>query len=259
MFQIERLCLNCNKEIPKSRSSLAKCCSNECNTQYQNNKKINPKPCDICRTNIITRYKNGKINRCKECATKERAERGWTTIKCSYCEIEFKRKKSRVKEGVNFCSRECRGKHQMNREVRQCANCGIDVKRKASDFKRVDDPNRDREYIYCSVKCMGEHYQSEKLFTGENNEMWRGGGEYYYGENWRKQRRKARERDNYTCQHCGIKEEDNNKQLSVHHIKLFRSFNGDYISANKLDNLISLCEPCHRAVHAKMDKKTKNN
>lgn len=256
---MERLCLNCKKPIPKERNSSAKCCSTECNAKYQNDKKINPKPCDICGINIVKRYVNGKINKCKECATKERAERGWIAITCSYCGEEFKRKRSRVKDTKNFCSRKCRGLYDRKREVRQCANCGEYVERKISDFKRVDNSNIDREYTYCSIECMGEHYSREQLFTGENNEMWRGGGEYYYGDNWRSQRRKARERDNYTCQRCGIKEEDNNKQLSVHHIKLFRSFNGDYKSANQLDNLITLCEPCHRAVHAEIDRKKKYN
>lgn len=256
---MERLCLNCNKPIPKERGLLAKCCSKQCNIQYQNNKKINPKPCDICGVNIINRYVNDKINKCKDCAAKENAKKGWTTIKCSYCGQEFERKRSRVKDGNNFCDRKCRGLYDRNREIRQCANCGIDVERKTSDFKRVDDSSRDRKFIYCSVECMSEHYHNEKLFTGENNEMWKGGGDHYYGDNWRHQRKKARERDGHTCQHCGIKEEDNSKQLSVHHIKPFRSFNGDYKSANQLDNLITLCEPCHRAVHAKMDRKIKNN
>ena len=251
---MERLCLNCNNPIPKERKLTAKFCCKECNTQYQNNKKINPKPCDICGINIIKRYDDKKINKCNSCVAKDKVEKGWTTIKCSYCEKDFKRKKSRVKNGANFCSRECRNKSQQKREVRQCENCGIDVERKLSNFKRSDDPTKDREFVYCSVECMGEHYHKEKLFSGENNEMWRGGKESYYGDNWRYQRNKARERDNYICQHCGIKEEDNNKQLSVHHIKLFRSFNGDYESANQLDNLITLCEPCHRKVHADMNR-----
>lgn len=48
-------------------------------------------------------------------------------------------------------------------------------------------------------------------------------------------------RDNYTCQCCGKK----NCRLEVHHIK-FRSDDG----SDDLKNLITLCEDCHKAVHA---------
>lgn len=75
----------------------------------------------------------------------------------------------------------------------------------------------------------------------------------YYGPNWYSQRKKARKRDNYRCQDCGIKEVNYGQELSIHHIKSFKSFNGDWKSANQLTNLISLCEyPCHRKRHSKM-------
>ena len=62
-------------------------------------------------------------------------------------------------------------------------------------------------------------------------------------------------RDNYTCQCCGKK----NCRLEVHHIK-FRSNGG----TNDEENLITLCEDCHKGVHAgivvlnKKPKKSKN-
>lgn len=37
--------------------------------------------------------------------------------------------------------------------------------------------------------------------------------------------------------------------MSVHHIKLYKSFN-DPIEANQLDNLICLCHKCHTFVHS---------
>ena len=48
-------------------------------------------------------------------------------------------------------------------------------------------------------------------------------------------------RDNYTCQCCGKK----NCRLEVHHIK-FRSDGG----TDDEENLITLCEDCHKGVHA---------
>ena len=62
-------------------------------------------------------------------------------------------------------------------------------------------------------------------------------------------------RDNYTCQCCGKK----NCRLEVHHIK-FKSDGG----TNDEENLITLCEDCHKRVHAgtvvlnKKPKKSKN-
>ena len=62
-------------------------------------------------------------------------------------------------------------------------------------------------------------------------------------------------RDNYTCQCCGKK----NCRLEVHHIK-FKSNGG----TNDEENLITLCEDCHKGVHAgiivldKKPKKSKN-
>ena len=62
-------------------------------------------------------------------------------------------------------------------------------------------------------------------------------------------------RDNYTCQCCGKK----NCRLEVHHIK-FRSNGG----TDDEENLITLCEDCHKGVHAgtvtlnKKPKKCKN-
>ena len=62
-------------------------------------------------------------------------------------------------------------------------------------------------------------------------------------------------RDNYTCQCCGKK----NCRLEVHHIK-FRSNGG----TDDEENLITLCEDCHKGIHAgtvvlnKKPKKSKN-
>ena len=60
-------------------------------------------------------------------------------------------------------------------------------------------------------------------------------------------------RDNYTCQCCGKK----NCRLEVHHIK-FKSNGG----TDDEENLITLCEDCHKGVHAGtvvLNKKPKNS
>ena len=60
-------------------------------------------------------------------------------------------------------------------------------------------------------------------------------------------------RDNYTCQCCGKK----NCRLEVHHIKFSRDGGTD-----DEENLITLCEDCHKGVHAgtvELNKKPKKN
>jgi hypothetical protein len=54
---------------------------------------------------------------------------------------------------------------------------------------------------------------------------------------WETIRKQVLERDNYTCQRCGRTD----KILSVHH-NIPRQVGG----TDELENLISLCHPCHR-------------
>ena len=82
---------------------------------------------------------------------------------------------------------------------------------------------------FCSKKCRGFAQR------GNNSPSWKG-GPIPYGPLWSIQRDRARNRDNYTCQRCGITEEEMGGGLSVHHIVSFRE-----CSDNTLENLICLC------------------
>ncbi len=74
-----------------------------------------------------------------------------------------------------------------------------------------------------------------------------------YGPNWHEQRNKTRKRDQYRCTHCG-KPEAPDHQHDVHHLTPFREFgyvpdfNQNYKEANRLDNLVTVCKACHRAI-----------
>lgn len=48
-------------------------------------------------------------------------------------------------------------------------------------------------------------------------------------------------RDNYTCQHCGAKEDPNHLTFQVHHV-VFKCQGG----SSNLDNLLLTCPFCHR-------------
>ncbi len=75
-----------------------------------------------------------------------------------------------------------------------------------------------------------------------------------YGPNWPQQRDAARARDGYRCQRCGVSEAEAGRQHDVHHLRAFREFgyvrgaNEHYREANRLENLVTLCRNCHRAV-----------
>ncbi len=77
-----------------------------------------------------------------------------------------------------------------------------------------------------------------------------------YGPNWPEMRLRARQRDRFTCQHCGAHESQIGREHDVHHRIPFRHFgyrpgeNEAYLQANDLSNLVTLCRSCHaRADH----------
>ena len=76
----------------------------------------------------------------------------------------------------------------------------------------------------------------EKPWLQEHKWAYQRGVNYGYAN----AREHALVRDNYTCQCCG----KNNCRVEAHHI-IFRSKNG----SNDLENYITLCEDCHKAVH----------
>jgi len=79
------------------------------------------------------------------------------------------------------------------------------------------------------------------------------GSSSLYGGDWRKRRLEALERDEYSCRHCGISQEEHLKehgrQLHVHHIRPSRTFEKRK-EAHALDNLLVLCQSCHGSCEA---------
>jgi len=71
-----------------------------------------------------------------------------------------------------------------------------------------------------------------------------------YGPDWPKIRDRVRARDNFQCQVCGAIE--SGRQHDVHHKIPFRSFMRDgrldRDAANRLENLTTLCQTCHKKV-----------
>lgn len=160
---------------------------------------------------------------------------GGQDVTCEHCGKVFRRDNSAIAGNEHaFCSRECQ---QLSHHVElTCANCG-------KDFTRPSHRNRPTEYVFCSQECKKEFLRGDKIHN------WSGGYTGYYGSSWNAQRDKARERDGYTCQHCGKPEGDVFRQLDVHHKIPFREFGiENHAEANKLDNLTSLCPSCHSSL-----------
>jgi 5-methylcytosine-specific restriction endonuclease McrA len=170
------------------------------------------------------------------------------------------------KKYVNLVQRDCvicqrpfdLPKHQTNTTTTCCNYCqrlAISWKKMKGHYrlcKMCDKPfwKMPTDKIigkYCSKKC---HNLAMSVFPVENNlGLIQTGRKKYYGANWLNQRRLARKRDNYCCIRCGISEDKYGQELSVHHITPFVYFE-TYKEANKLKNLICLCEPCHRKEHS---------
>jgi DEAD/DEAH box helicase domain-containing protein len=83
-----------------------------------------------------------------------------------------------------------------------------------------------------------EHLRAEGVWTSDPID---------YGPNWSEQRDRARARDGYRCQHCGLPEDRYSHH--VHHKTPFRAF-ASYQGANQISNLVTLCPRCHRRAEA---------
>lgn len=129
---------------------------------------------------------------------------------------------------TRFCSQKCFRKGHY--EVRNCIYCNTKIKVPNSIINRGNKAGN-----FCSQLCVNSYR------VGNENPNWRGG--QVYNSNKKNAALKIlrpiiRERDNYTCQKCGL-----NKKgtiLDVHHIIPYR-----LTQNNELDNLILLCHSCH--------------
>lgn len=162
-------------------------------------------------------------------------------VVCAWCGKEDTVQPNRAGLGENYyCSDKCKGHGtQRGRKISPrveltCTYCG--------DTFTVLKSQEDNRSM-CGKECRLD-YMSD-FMMGENNPSWKGGYSRYYRKNWKRNRRLVRERDGYECQVCGIHEDENGRQLSVHHINPARQFDTAE-EANRLENLIALCEPCHR-------------
>jgi len=184
-----------------------------------------------------------RVRRVKTIYCSARCAKHKVDVLCDWCGCSFQKTPSALGKH-NFCSRKCCRAWQgaegivgvpYARIQLVCQICG-------DSFER--EQNAVGKNNYCSKECFYKAHRARMV--GEKNPSWRGGGEFYYGPNWKRQARRARVRDGHVCQHCGVAEAALDKKLHVHHITPLRSFERDFRSANSLRNLVSLCPSCHK-------------
>lgn len=92
---------------------------------------------------------------------------------------------------------------------------------------------------------------------GPDHPQWKGGSKPY-GKGWNERKRiSVRERDGFECQRCGMTQSQHldihDTRLPVHHITPASEVDSDR-ERNSMDNLVTLCSPCHMKVeHGKAD------
>jgi transposase len=218
-------------------------------------KQDHKKFCEYCGKEFHVDGRHKKKKYCsEECVKKsmaiyetrinENGEKEYkNTYTCEVCKKDFEFwSTSYYKRKV--CD-DCLSQHKSNvftKKIKtKCGYCGKDI-------EVIPSRHKAHKYCYCDAACMAKHYAD--IYTGENSPTWKGGVNKHYKGKWLYQAKLCRERDGNTCKICGkTKDQNNNCNMDVHHIKKYRLFN-DPIEANNLDNLISLCHTCHSFVHS---------
>lgn len=177
---------------------------------------------------------------------------GMETTECDICDTQFEFYPS-AKSG-RFCATcvenkqwrhepDIRGKRNPRwsggeREL-ECYECG-------TTFTRYRGNESDRDF--CSRQC--HHEWLSQAFAGEGHPNWKGGSQPNYGRGWRRVRKRALERDDYSCVVCGTTKEDLGRNPDVHHVVPVRAFVEHPAlterDAHSLENVVSLCIDCHR-------------
>jgi hypothetical protein len=117
----------------------------------------------------------------------------------------------------------------------ECENC-------TNSFETRKKRARNDRRCFCDRECYLNWMRQGNLRKGDERRV------PNYGPSWESQRQAARERDDFTCQSCGMTKEEHLEQYKVrphvHHITPWHQFD-DHEERNRLQNLIVLCVDCH--------------
>lgn len=231
-------CEICDKEYVTYYVGKRKCCSRACSKEFTRRRL--ERTCQQCGLGFVADHaSDGKFcsHLCYGESLKGKKPSNYNPVEmtCKECGEPFEITRARI-QTAKYCSTKCHDQARLDRVVINCDGCG-------SPFEVI----KSQAYLRtCSREC------HSKIMSGPNTHLWRGGQrQYYYGPNWKLQRVACRERDNHTCRVCGKKHRKGKRFFDVHHVRPFRSFgykagqNDNYLQANDLSNLITVCLSCH--------------
>jgi len=199
------------------------------------------KNCIDCKKEIY-RY-NSK--RCKSCENKRRHLLGIFKIRLGKLNTNFK-------GGFPKCM-DC-GKELKDYNSKRCSECWYKYNQGKNHAKfTIGQKGREAFCIDChkTLNVTAYYKGTERCYKcdgkyriGEKSKNWNNGSSYepYSPEFTEQLKESIRKRDNYTCQTCGMTEEEHliviGYSLVIHHI--------DYNKQNcKEDNLITVCQGCN--------------
>ena len=153
-------------------------------------------------------------------------------LQCKRCGRRFEPKDTSAshlkRNPPQFCSRACGRTWRRNGERVPCTQCGRAIYRRKSHLALTRMP-------FCSFACYGRWQRTHlKEVRSDLRE-------------WRRRRLLALTRDGHRCQDC----RRSGLRVVVHHIQEREKGRPDN---HALDNLVTLCDSCHRIRHSKMEQ-----
>lgn len=172
------------------------------------------------------------------------------TFTCQWCNKQFE---DWAYRNTKFCSRQCSNEYAA-KQPKPSARKNVYITKPCAYCGRLHIFNKHQIRLrggkYCSRQCL---YSAMSIARrGAGNPNFNGGvTRQPYGPNWGSQSKKARKRDDYTCQSCGYRwHKKAERFVDVHHIVPNNTFGGDFEKSNALTNLIVLCRRCHRKIES---------
>lgn len=223
-----------------------------------------PKPCAQCGKMFRTPPSTNRVYCSKACQAEGARGRPLPAnlrrveATCANCGGSFTVRPHEIRNGRRYCSRACGSAGRKGQPMPAEQRAKISAVKTGRNLGPRRAPisvicqhcgqpftvGKDRASVarYCSQDC----YHAAVKADPTKNPAYKHGNQcrsYPYGKNWKARALRARERDNHTCQGCGKRQRS--PQLDVHHIQPRREFGRDKKAADSIDNLITLCKPCH--------------
>lgn len=165
---------------------------------------------------------------------------------CPICGISFHPRTAKRKVCSTKCKSERLSKLFDKKVVVDCVSCKKPLALKICRIKGSDK-------LFCNSRCYGDWMEKTGIMKGEKCHFWKGGTTsknmlIRSSSKYKRWRQKVFERDDWTCQECGIRgvpiHADHKKSFALYPELRFELSNGR-----------TLCVPCHK----KTDSYLKNN